>query len=192
MIVWLFEMVARYFGGYKGSLLISFGVAAGAMALTWWMIWHDDRAAYITLPPGKYHPSFFREYDIARRNHAGWLTDPYIVAQKYAGITNLCPSGVVQKLPTEPGRAIYLFTNKCWGGMFTAKKYRVDLVEQGGIWEIEWSGVQYRCSHNPDDPGSILLTHNPIRQYRNPLAVAFNNGIKSVAYNINPWRLTCP
>lgn len=191
--VWMLEMSARLFGLPKTSWLIWIGMLVSSLVIvTLWLIWQDDRASYLELPRGHYHPSFFLEYDLARRNHAGWLTDPYIVAQKYAGITNLCPVGTVQQLFAEPGRVIYIFTNKCWGGIFAARKYRVDLIETQGVWEIEWSGVQFKCSQNPSDPGSVLLTLNPLRKVRNPLGLGFNNGVKSLAFNLNPWHTQCP
>jgi len=152
----------------------------------------DDRSLYQAIKPGAYHPSFFWEYELARRNKAGWITDARTVAEKYAGVTRLCPDGKVEQSPAGPDQAIFIFTNKCWAGLFSAKKYRVDLIQRGAAWEIEWSGVQYRCARNPNDPGSILLARNPLRQMRNPVAALANSAVRSFAYNINPWHTTCP
>ena len=190
---WWMEMGIRLSLAHKlvvvgvGSLALCLGAAAAVFAL-----FREDRNAYLTLPRGAYHPSFFFEYDLARRNHAGWLRDPRLVAQRYAGITRLCPNGTVQELPAAKGQATFVFINQCWAGVFAAKKYRVELIRRDTLWEIEWSGVLYKCARNLADIGNYLLVRNPLRQMRSALVVPVNNVVKSIAYNINPWHTACP
>jgi hypothetical protein len=188
---WLLDMSMRLAGIYRTPMLVIGIIALLALAFGLWFFWHDDRAYYLELSRGRYNPSFFLEYDLARRNRAGWLGDPFLVAWKYAYPTNLCPDGSVRQLPAETGKAIYIFTNKCLTGIYAAKRYRVDLIEQDGVWDIEWSGALYKCTRGAGDVGTLLMANNPLRQYRNPMAGAINTIINDFAFALNSWRTLC-
>lgn len=152
----------------------------------------EDRSLFRELQRGEFHPSFFLEHARAVRQNALWPKDSRAVAVAYAGATRLCPISQLKQLSATPERAVYIIVNQCWAGVFAAKKWRVDLVLTDGNWDIEWSGVTYKCSRKLTDPGTLLVSNNPLRLVRAPWAVGVNRAVRAVGYQLNPWQTTCP
>lgn len=169
-----------------GWLVLSLGVLVASVYA------RDDRGVYRALEPGEYHPSFFLEYARALKQDEPWLKNPQAVALSYAGATNLCPDSALRTLPAGPGQRVVVITNRCWAGVFAAKKWRVDLVLVDERWQVDWSGVTYKCARKLTDPGSFLISYNPLRQVRAAWAAPLNSGVRSLGYILNPWQTQCP
>ncbi|NIQ80319.1 MAG: hypothetical protein GTN93_19960 [Anaerolineae bacterium] len=99
---------------------------------------------------------FHREYDAALEADYSWIHKPEAVGLRLAGYPN--PDGVrpdiVRVYWPRPDKAIVVvIATGLMDDSVEAMKVRVDLVQRGHLWEVEWAGGQWRCW--PGRGGSI-------------------------------------
>ena len=174
-------------------LFMTVGVASlGGLRVASAFAVRDVRGDYRTLEPDVYHPTFFARYAIARQHEAGWLRSAALVAVRYVGSTRVCPTQQILQLAEDEGRMTFVITRSCPYSVATVKQYRIELVEQGGFWEIEWAGLRVKCATNQSRVGAFLITHNPFQVSNVPWASSLNNAVRSFAKSLNPWLPECP
>jgi hypothetical protein len=169
-----------------GAVTFLSGLAAGLLNR-----FGDDRVFYKPIL-GVYNSGFFVEYDQAKRQGASWLKDDRAVATRYIQAVDYCPIRTVRSLGARAGRAVWIIEDDCISGMFSVKNRRVDLMQQAGVWAVEWVGVKYKCSRAPNDLGDQLVVYNPLRQSHLPIVAPINQAVQQAAPTLNLWHTTCP
>lgn len=82
--------------------------------------------------------------------HSGesWDQDPREVGLCIAGYPNVDGTSpdIVRVFYPEPGKTVVVvITMRLMDDSVEAKKIRVDLVQEGEAWVVEWAGGQWRC-----------------------------------------------
>lgn len=111
----------------------------------------EDRDAYQVINLEDTAVPFHEAYSAALVDNAGWLQDPYEVADMLMETTRRfaeepVPYEAAFYLPAPPDEAIIIFVqgefmdDSVWGS-----KIRMELALEDGVWEIVWAGEQWRC-----------------------------------------------
>ena len=91
------------------------------------------------------------EYDAARSSSASWVQDPIDLALRFAGYPNpdeVAPDRVNVFYENSSTVTVVICKDGLMDDSVRAKEHRIDLVRNGGLWEIEWSGARFRCVPN--------------------------------------------
>jgi hypothetical protein len=91
---------------------------------------------------------FYQEHDAALEAGDCWIEDPRQVALRLAGYPN--PDGARPDIvgvywPQRDKAIIVVLATGLHDDSVEAMKVRVDLVQRGDLWEVEWAGGQRRC-----------------------------------------------
>jgi hypothetical protein len=104
----------------------------------------DDRSTYQASSTDAL-AQFAHEQQEARGRGAAWVGDAGEVAARFT-CREECGPRLVSSAATDPGRTVYLIEYpNIEDDSIQAMKYRVDLVQNGGAWEVEWAGWKQRC-----------------------------------------------
>jgi len=117
----------------------------------------EDRDAYQVINLEDTAVPFLEAYNAALADNAGWLQDPYEVADMLMETTRRfgdepVPYEEAFYLPAPPDEAIIIFIqgefrdDSVWGS-----KIRMELALEDGVWEIVWAGEQWRCRRGDAD-----------------------------------------
>jgi hypothetical protein len=91
----------------------------------------------------------FREaYNTASDNQEDWITDPQEVALRFAGFPNLegiLPDEVIVFPTSTEQVTIIILQLQIPDDSVASVETRVDLVQNGRSWEVEWAGGRWRC-----------------------------------------------
>jgi hypothetical protein len=126
-------------------LSISCCAAAGVLLLDQPLPW--PRKLYNAFAPSEL-AQFQQRLDLAQSSGADWANDPQVIGLWVAGYPNsdgTTPDRVYTF--TSADRAtIVVSTLGCMDNSIRDKEARVDLVQVGTAWQIEWAGSRWRCT----------------------------------------------
>lgn len=115
----------------------------------------EDRESYgVLYEPGNItYPKWDKVYQEAISLHATWLENPQDVALQFlmAIYTGWPADGhKMYYLPTKPRKVIIILIQGAEGETIGISKWRVELVQQSNLWQVEWAGLAFKCTEGMD------------------------------------------
>jgi hypothetical protein len=109
----------------------------------------DSRSDYSSYDLASRRLTLFNEQcATAREANESWTEDPRQVGLRFAGYPNIDGTSpdIVRVFHPEPGKVIVVVIDMgLMDDSVEAIKTRVDLVQEGEAWEVQWGGWQVRC-----------------------------------------------
>ena len=171
------------------GLVLAVGAAALLLAQ---LPERGERDKYRTLDPQVYHPTFFADYQSARARKDPWVRSAPAIGLEYIGQTRVCPVQRVVGAARLASTMTLVVERVCpYSNLATLQQFRIELVEEDGVWQMVWAGVRYKCATNRSAMAVMLMRYSPVWTSPAHWAAPLNSATKFIADGLNPWLWNC-
>jgi hypothetical protein len=121
--------------------------------ITAFHLWYtpEDRSAYIPIDIYT-RTEFWTAYYWARDHRGGWLEDAQEVALEFVVEGEEWSRRTISIHPMEQDKVSVVIDRRVYDDSIAQIKYRVDLIQRGSAWEVEWAGTMHKCARDGIPP----------------------------------------